>query len=560
MNRFVFLQEELLHHQKKGKAAGGSIKQKAGTLSNRQWMETFDTPAYTFSSDPMNDERERDEELISKTASIGVPSFCELNSAKDAGTANFQLTEFNCRDEAGTPVPEPIRGNIQKLMNELEILRSELNKPVSVNSGYRTVAHNQFVGGESNSLHLCGMAADIKVAGVSPLLVHSTIEKLITAGKMKQGGLGLYDTFVHYDIRGTKARWNRQTRAASKSYFGIEMQAGFFEWPVKFGTGDSSYDVKTAAWIQANREGAPAHSGLKKVKYKSNDYKGYAYPGNSAKDPVPDWGVTDPAHKKIYDELRKELFSEGGASSINTYDNQIVTIGWGFSMKYPGGGRDVLKYSMAASPAFANELLKAGITIQGSKILYVDTLSKKLISDLEALQKIRWDEKVLTLLIHALETYNTVNVATQVKVFKEMRMKDVPAEVFYWPSDAVRLAVHLSHWLPVGISWSSIKNSGGDTGIIVKSFCRNLYAYQSDPNRNKNRITYLKMEALPNGALYVNDTEDRFDMGNRAFIKAGDAGLIRRIPKTDFTDKHKTEEAWRNYVFVELYGNIYLLP
>jgi uncharacterized protein YcbK (DUF882 family) len=26
-------------------------------------------------------------------------------------------------------------------------------------------------------------------------------------GKMKQGGLGTYPNLVHYDIRGTKARW-----------------------------------------------------------------------------------------------------------------------------------------------------------------------------------------------------------------------------------------------------------------------------------------------------------------------------------------------------------------
>jgi len=25
---------------------------------------------------------------------------------------------------------------------------------------------------------------------------------------MKQGGLGLYDSFVHYDVRGVKARWD----------------------------------------------------------------------------------------------------------------------------------------------------------------------------------------------------------------------------------------------------------------------------------------------------------------------------------------------------------------
>ena len=35
----------------------------------------------------------------------------------------------------------------------------------------------------------------------------SQIEKLIKEGKMKQGGIGIYKGFIHYDIRGTKARW-----------------------------------------------------------------------------------------------------------------------------------------------------------------------------------------------------------------------------------------------------------------------------------------------------------------------------------------------------------------
>ena len=34
------------------------------------------------------------------------------------------------------------------------------------------------------------------------------IEDLIDFGVMLQGGLGLYDTFVHYDIRKTRARWD----------------------------------------------------------------------------------------------------------------------------------------------------------------------------------------------------------------------------------------------------------------------------------------------------------------------------------------------------------------
>ena len=37
------------------------------------------------------------------------------------------------------------------------------------------------------------------------------VEKLIKESKMKQGGLGLYpreNGWIHYDTRGTKARWN----------------------------------------------------------------------------------------------------------------------------------------------------------------------------------------------------------------------------------------------------------------------------------------------------------------------------------------------------------------
>tara|TARA_R110000765_G_scaffold95664_1_gene180084 strand:+ start:989 stop:1156 length:168 start_codon:yes stop_codon:yes gene_type:complete len=53
-----------------------------------------------------------------------------------------------------------------------------------------------------------GRAADIVVKGMTPLAVHTTIELLIKKGDMLQGGLGLYKGFVHYDIRGTKSRWN----------------------------------------------------------------------------------------------------------------------------------------------------------------------------------------------------------------------------------------------------------------------------------------------------------------------------------------------------------------
>ena len=54
---------------------------------------------------------------------------------------------------------------------------------------------------------MSGKAADIAVGGVTARVVADTIEKLMTQGKMKQGGIGRYSVFTHVDVRGTKTRW-----------------------------------------------------------------------------------------------------------------------------------------------------------------------------------------------------------------------------------------------------------------------------------------------------------------------------------------------------------------
>lgn len=124
-------------------------------------------------------------------------------------TTNFSLAEFASRD--GSITPGNIQANLKKLATELQVIRDHYGKPIQINSGYRSPAHNEAVKGSSTSQHLEGKAADIVIAGVSPSEVADTIEKLITEGKMKQGGLGRYNSFTHYDIRGRKARWDKTT-------------------------------------------------------------------------------------------------------------------------------------------------------------------------------------------------------------------------------------------------------------------------------------------------------------------------------------------------------------
>jgi V8-like Glu-specific endopeptidase len=142
-------------------------------------------------------------------------AFCPVNAADDASTDHFSLSEFHSHD--GVQVPRGFRGNVQRVMQNLEVLRAELGgRSMTIVSGFRSCEHNHRVGGERRSRHLCGQAADIRVADTTPETVHATIERLIGEGRMQQGGLGIYNTFVHYDVRGTRARWDRR-RATTQS-------------------------------------------------------------------------------------------------------------------------------------------------------------------------------------------------------------------------------------------------------------------------------------------------------------------------------------------------------
>jgi len=120
---------------------------------------------------------------------------------------NFYLSEFKSKD--GSVADQNVINNLIILAEQLEVLRAHLGSPITITSGYRSRNHNLRIGGASNSTHVKGMAADIKIPNYTPSQVYSAIEKLIKEGKMIEGGIGLYKTWVHYDIRGTRSRWNK---------------------------------------------------------------------------------------------------------------------------------------------------------------------------------------------------------------------------------------------------------------------------------------------------------------------------------------------------------------
>ncbi len=121
-------------------------------------------------------------------------------------TTNFNLSEFQCK--CGCKMPAFVEENIKELAENLQVLRDTVGR-LDLTNAYRCKEHNADVGGSTNSQHIKGKAADIKSNTLSPSEIASITDDLMKSEKFKLGGIGIYNTFTHVDIRGYKARWSK---------------------------------------------------------------------------------------------------------------------------------------------------------------------------------------------------------------------------------------------------------------------------------------------------------------------------------------------------------------
>lgn len=113
-------------------------------------------------------------------------------------SANFKVSEFACKDGSDTVFISSV------LVTVLQKIRDHFAKPVIINSAYRNDAYNKKVGGADYSQHKYGTAADIHISGVSPAEIAAYVETIMP----NTGGIGIYSSFVHVDVRTARARWN----------------------------------------------------------------------------------------------------------------------------------------------------------------------------------------------------------------------------------------------------------------------------------------------------------------------------------------------------------------
>lgn len=134
-------------------------------------------------------------------------------------TDHFSFEEFACPD--GTQIPIQYYGNVQTLMNWLEVLRRAANERygqdirIIIRSGYRAPAYNKRVGGASGSQHLTASAVDIYAVrvttdGVRQTRVPNCYQLAMLCNELwpSTGGFGLgSNTNLHIDLRPRRTIW-----------------------------------------------------------------------------------------------------------------------------------------------------------------------------------------------------------------------------------------------------------------------------------------------------------------------------------------------------------------
>ena len=118
---------------------------------------------------------------------------------------NYYVTEHFLYSDFICPCCERIKiiPAFYKHLELLEQMRRELGFDILINSGYRCKEHNIEVGGLPRSWHLL-FATDISTGDNDPDKIKSLYKLAL---HLNFGGIGLYEKYLHLDLRIEPVRW-----------------------------------------------------------------------------------------------------------------------------------------------------------------------------------------------------------------------------------------------------------------------------------------------------------------------------------------------------------------
>ena len=118
-------------------------------------------------------------------------------------TPHFTLAELTAtshREFDNTP-NEAETANLQRLAEFLEQVKEALgNKPIMINSGFRSKQVNDSVGSKDSSQHRIGAACDFRVPGMTP---DAVVRAVIAAGLPFDQIIREFDAWTHISVTNT---------------------------------------------------------------------------------------------------------------------------------------------------------------------------------------------------------------------------------------------------------------------------------------------------------------------------------------------------------------------
>lgn len=106
---------------------------------------------------------------------------------------HFTAHELAADDPA---IPDAALANLRTITAPgLEVLRGVIGTPLDIDSGWRSWEHNAAIGGDPNSDHPNGLAADFKAEGLTPYQVYTRLKAAEANGQLPP-----FDQFIFYAL------------------------------------------------------------------------------------------------------------------------------------------------------------------------------------------------------------------------------------------------------------------------------------------------------------------------------------------------------------------------
>ena len=141
-------------------------------------------------------------------ASCDVSEFSLKKDGAKRLSPSFRVREFACQDKSDKVVVG------EQLADLLQRVRDFYGVGLTLLNAYHSEDYKASNGCGAEEYHKQGIAADFKVTGYKPAAIVDFLESICSTC-----GIGLYDSFVHLDTRGTKKLWKGKAQTEVKTFW-----------------------------------------------------------------------------------------------------------------------------------------------------------------------------------------------------------------------------------------------------------------------------------------------------------------------------------------------------